>query len=329
VPSAQKAAVICVFLVWLVAMPFAFATLYSAIELQSAARAASKDDNRLSTLRTAEIASKLKLAEQSNSRVEALASQRDQAWVDVMEARTNARVSIIDFLAGHGVSGATAQCTASPNDVRACQLNQNPEGCMNDWTRVSSCYEQALSKANNQADRDAIAAMKQQMEDARKKAFTFNRLNRRINEENVVENDPLRPVAEAYRQIRLPLFRQIFVLPQGVVVACFTSVMAALGAGVSSLLSFLRSDSSASSRQDFVRSFLVSPLLGGLIGFMVYFVVSAGTAFLVQPAPANPAEATNNLSAPALASLGVLAGLAAESAVVWLQAKAAAFFKTS
>jgi hypothetical protein len=103
--------------------------------------------------------------------------------------------------------------------------------------------------------------------------------------------------------------------------------MAALGAGVAFLLNFMRGPHSTETQDELARGFIISPLLGGLIGFMVYFVVSAGTAFLVQPAPANPAEATSNLSAPALASLGVLAGLAAENAVEWLRAKAAAFFK--
>jgi hypothetical protein len=325
----QRAVLIIVVIVWLIGMPLAFATLYSVIELQSAARAASKDDNRLTTLRTVELADKLHRADAAKSRSDALGSQRNDAWVNVMESRTRARVVIIDFLTGHGVSGATALCTGTANDVRACQLRQDPDGCYNDWTKVLACSEQAESKAHGAKDDQDIAALKRQMADAREKGFAYNRLNRRISEQNAVENDPLRPVAEAYEEIHLPLFSALFVLPQGVIVACFTSLMAALGAGVSSLLNFLRSDSSSQARQDLARSFIVSPLLGGLIGFMVYFVVSAGTAFLVQPAPANPAQATNNLSAPALAALGVLAGLAAENAVDWLQAKAAAFFKTS
>jgi hypothetical protein len=56
-------------------------------------------------------------------------------------------------------------------------------------------------------------------------------------------------------------------------------------------------------------------------------VISAGAAFLVQGNLGGATEAVNNLSVPALASLGVFAGLAATTAIAWLQAKAASFFK--
>lgn len=62
---------------------------------------------------------------------------------------------------------------------------------------------------------------------------------------------------------------------------------------------------------------------------MVFFVISAGAAFLVQPSGGTATDAVNSLSPAALASLGVFAGLAAEDALSWLREKASSFFQTS
>ena len=67
--------------------------------------------------------------------------------------------------------------------------------------------------------------------------------------------------------------------------------------------------------------------MGALAGFTVFFVVAAGAAFLVQPSAKGAIDAVNNLSAPALASLGIFAGLAADNAIEWLRSKAIGFFK--
>jgi hypothetical protein len=141
--------------------------------------------------------------------------------------------------------------------------------------------------------------------------------------------DGIGSVATSYNNmLSMFLFERLFRLPPGVVVAFFTALMGALGTCVYSLLSQVLS----TPREDDVWAgwvaFGVRPLLGAMAGFMVFFVVSAGAAFLVQPGATSSTEAVNSLSAPALASLGVFAGVAAERALKWLNEKATAFFQT-
>jgi hypothetical protein len=324
-----KAVWLAVFLIWVMVIPLGFVTLYSVIEMQAAARSVARNDTRLATLRTIRLARRLDEADLGGSRGEMLSAQRHARLVGLFEARGAVRASAIDLLSLHGVVGATALCTAPAGILKACQIDKNLEACTTDWTATTSCYEQALAKSRGtEADGPATSAMRREMRDARRRGFEFNEISARLRDSAVIENDALVPVAEAYRTVHLPLFKFWFGLPQGVVVACFTSVMAALGAGVSSLIGVWRRRGPEQSPDDLLRSFLFSPVVGGLTGFMVYFVVSAGTAFLVQPAPADPAQlAASNLSAPALASLGLLAGLAAENSILWMRAKAAAVFR--
>jgi hypothetical protein len=125
-----------------------------------------------------------------------------------------------------------------------------------------------------------------------------------------------------------PLFAWLFILPSGVVVAFFTAIMGAIGAAVYSLLRQLDATSEERTVARMWAAYASRPLLGAMAGFMVFFVVSAGAAFLVQPSAVSATDAVNSLSPPALASLGVFAGLAAESALRWLLEKAETFFKT-
>ncbi len=142
-------------------------------------------------------------------------------------------------------------------------------------------------------------------------------------------------VAVTYNQLSsLPFFRALFELPSGVIVAFFTAIMGSIGAAVFSLLDDIQQRRLM--KEGFIRdiswmwvSYASRPLLGAMAGFMVFFVISAGAAFLIQPGTINATDAVNALSPPALASLGVFAGLAAENALRWLKEKASAFFKTA
>jgi hypothetical protein len=137
----------------------------------------------------------------------------------------------------------------------------------------------------------------------------------------------LTAVTDTYNEMcrKLPGFATFFLFPDGVNVALFTGVMGAIGAAVFSLYSRLRAGSRAQG-EGLARSFVLRPLLGALAGFMVYFVVSAGTVFLMQPS-ANLTAAVNSLSPSALASLGLFAGIAAENVLRWLSERAAGVFK--
>ncbi len=118
--------------------------------------------------------------------------------------------------------------------------------------------------------------------------------------------------------------------PTGVIVALFTGVMGSIGAAVRSLFNMLNPVLKNEEHAETVwQSFGIRPMLGALAGFIVYFVISAGASFLVQPTVADATTAVNNLSPSALASLGIFAGLAAEDALEWLIEKAKGFFSNT
>jgi hypothetical protein len=149
-----------------------------------------------------------------------------------------------------------------------------------------------------------------------------------LSSERVQRIGPISTTYDEMNHVFPVVFASLFVLPSGVVVALFTGIMGSVGAVVRSLYEILApfSDQPAQ-KQSAIQAFGIRPLLGALAGFIVYFVVSAGAAFLVQPNAVDAAAAVNSLSPPALASLGVFAGLAGEDALKWLITKAAGFFK--
>lgn len=145
----------------------------------------------------------------------------------------------------------------------------------------------------------------------------------------VVGTDSVRAVALSYNRQRelLPPFESLFLLPPGVIVAFFTALMGALGAAVFSLLGDLKTLEQA--RASSWQRYGVTPVLGALAGFTVYFVVAAGATFLIQPGSVEATGAVNQLSPAALASLGIFAGLAAPQAMEWLVEKARTAFQTN
>lgn len=146
-------------------------------------------------------------------------------------------------------------------------------------------------------------------------------------------SDDQKAVALSYNKQRaIPLFEFAFFLPSGVIVASFTGLMGAIGAAVYSLyaeLGMLSPPAGSTAPDRTWMGFGVRPLLGALAGFTVFFVVSAGASFLIQPQAVETTQAVNQLSPPALASLGLFAGLASENALRWLIEKANSFFKSS
>jgi hypothetical protein len=312
-----------------VVVPVAFVTLYSVLEMQAAARAADKGDSRLATLRVVTMAVALDNADRSGGRRQELTRRRHEKLITLFEARNKVRARAVDILTATGVEGASAMCAGSPADLKLCQIDHKLEACTADWLKISDCYQQAMPKARAAvpALADEAARLRDSMDIARDEGFKFNSISASLRDSATLEDDPLLPVAESYRTIGLPFFTWLFILPQGVVVACFTSLMACIGAGVGSLVARLRRRRDAPDADAyFLKAFLASPLLGALTGFMVYFVISAGTAFLVPQQDSAATTAVNNLSVPALASLGVFAGLAAEDAIAWLTDKARSFF---
>lgn len=142
--------------------------------------------------------------------------------------------------------------------------------------------------------------------------------------------DNIGSVATSYNNMTgVWFFMRLFRMPPGAVVALFTALMGAIGSAVYSLLQSVVRGRHAITAMDGWIFYGGRPVLGAMAGFMVFFVVSAGTAFLIQPGAASATDAVNSLSPPALASLGVFAGIAAESALKWLNVKATSFFETN
>jgi hypothetical protein len=282
----------------------------------------------LTQLQVIALANEIERSEESD--LTKMRKERADLLMDLLRTRGELRGRSIEILSTNGVANATDHCTAPAEDQKRCQIDRDTAGCTLDWLKISRCYEEAMALL--QFKGPVAEAMRAQMNTVRKIGFDYNArgpaLSSAVATEAELRKNPLYQVAQAYRKIDLPLFPKVFALPQGVTVACFTSLVAALGAAVASLLGVLRSEKTRLDADQTVKAFFISPLIGALAGFMVYFVISAGTAFLVQPGSGGSTETVSNLSAPALASLGVFAGLAGETAFGWLQAKAAAFFKT-
>lgn len=327
---------VAVGIVWFVIAPLAFVTFYSALEMHSAARAAyAAGDGRLATYRVVTLASDLEKNERENETHTKLTHDRQVALQQLFEERDSTRRAAVDMLTVAGVKDAARQCTAPPAERKLCQLDRELEHCTADWQLVIDCSLRATQLAqSNPGLAQKVKDLETAKERAIEKGVAANRISaslrqssQRLRQLAPALKEPLRPVAESYRSIELPGFRWLFVLPQGVVVAVFTSLMASIGAGVGSLVTLLRRRRESKDQEGYYfRAFLASPLLGALTGFMVYFVVAAGTAFLVPETQSTAVTAVNNLSVPALASLGVFAGLGAENAIAWLTRKAKSFF---
>lgn len=315
-------------LIWLAAVPVAFVTLYSVLEMQAAARAADKGDTRLATLRVVSMGIALDKADETRDRRANLTRDRNAALLTLFEARNKVRARAVDILTATGIEGGSTLCAASPADLKLCQIDHKLDACTADWLKISDCYQKSMARSRGvPALESDFTRLRNAMDTARDEGYKFNSISARLRDSAKLEDDPLLPVAESYRTIGLPFFKWLFMLPQGVVVAVFTSLMACIGAGVGSLVKMLRRRTNSEIPQDYLfRYFLASPLLGALTGFLVYFVISAGTAFLVPEQDSAATTAVNNLSVPALASLGVFAGLAAEDAIAWLTDKATGFF---
>jgi hypothetical protein len=314
---------------WLILLPVTFVTLYSAIELQNAARSTPGVNSRLAMLDTIALVRKLDLQKVPTYKLEEEFRNAKNARY---QRRDEVRIAAIEILVANDKPDARTICNVPDETSLNCtsQLEGSGASCLKDWRVIQKCYDEALTfegKASSE-DKRSFKALRDLMKTAGLQTVLHNAAAERAAAALKLEKDPLFPVANALRQpLTKDLLQMVFVIPQGVVVACFTSLMAVLGAGVASLLKFRRRKASIRGN-DALKSFLVAPLIGGLTGFMVYFVISAGTAVLVEPAPATSSQPISNLSAPALASLGIFAGLAAEQAIIWLQQKASAFFRT-
>jgi hypothetical protein len=347
---------------WLLAVPFTFVVLYSVIELQSAARAASVGDGRLADLQVVALAKNIQrddaAMEASIARIASIDQQMarirqslDKDSISLQVNRGTVRALTLETAAQFGFHVNQSACTASPAILEDCAAKHNDVACATDWSMATACYYQVLGETRSYkaGDRTALASRLSEIEtavrEARKAGFAFNQdaktFNGFVHDRNdeaarlaqlqearsaAAKSNPLVAVAEGFLRLDgLPILVALFILPPGVSVALFTALMGAIGSMVSSLSSrFVPGERGRSSGAQVA---FIDPVVGALAGFTVFFVVSAGAAFLVQPGPKGAIDAINNLSPPALASLGIFAGLAADQAIAWLRTRARGFFK--
>ena len=323
-------------LIWAALMPLAFVALYTTIEVQSAAKAAGGTDAKLATYAVTSLAQNIRdyHAEVRNLRnqtfgLQVQVDEKNDAWATAQQNLIEAIVVVAAELS----TPLPIDCSKDVEATKACYLRIETAGfapTLDDPSHPNTIREEVTKI------RPLMSAFQQADNERNQKTKEFSRVSALYDGERAKYDaliDPKAPekinaVALTYNSMEsLPLFWYLFPLPSGVVVAFFTAVMGAIGAAVYSLLA--ETTVQAPSERFSWYAYGARPFLGAMAGFMVFFVISAGAAFLVTPSGNGAAsDAVNSLSPPALASLGVFAGLAAEKALKWLNVKAGSFFET-
>lgn len=342
--------------IWLLVAPAIFVILYSVIELQSASRRALKDaDASFANLRVLSLADEMEVQEAriADARADAdkiadrrrqLSQALDTQRVSIEQERALLRQDVMSIAARDDLTMKPDVCKSTTDVLYKC-AGGDELSCAQDWETIENCYYQTLSLLGRRPDGPADAKVVQlQLAAATQAGFAYNRLARASNEfdamakddsgkvaaaqaeEARLSADPLKSVADSYRVISIvPGVRLLFLLPSGVSVALFTGLMAAVGAAIGAVSSRVNASEPSASGVEIA---FLRPLIGGLAGFTVFFAIAAGAAFLVQPSAKDATSAVNELSAPALAALGIFAGLASDTALSWLRSKATAFFSS-
>jgi hypothetical protein len=351
-------------LVWFVCVPAIFAFFYTVIETQSAARVAVGANSRLAPFTISRLADRLDSLDAEITRASTELTQLDekirasQERVDSAKQRSTAAINSA-WISLYDTQPACDPIEKCLDDILT--KNEQRDGVEGDEIskRVKlaqdlyEAYRSALFTTNDLLDRNrhaevALGAAKAEYHGTQvpKPTAPPDPTANSAGDGGdaaVADPDPApddaatedqKAVALSYNRQRaaIPLFEFAFFLPSGVIVASFTGLMGAIGAAVFSLyveLGVLAAPREGPALDRTWLAFGVRPLLGALAGFMVFFVISAGTSFLIQPQAAAATQAVNQLSPPALASLGLFAGLASENALKWLIDKANSFFKSS
>lgn len=341
-------------LVWFVLVPAIFAFFYTVIETQSAARVAVGANSRLAPFTISRLADRL-------TALEAEIERTSQELTALDEKIRGSAVST-----DQAKQRSTAAINSVWISLRGTQPNCELEACLTDiitdseqrtWgegaeipkrvataQRLYEAYRAEQFRGAELVDRNghakaALAAAKAEYNGTKPPASTDQTDQADQADQPVTgpvgadegSTEDQKAVALSFNKQRaIPLFEFAFFLPSGVIVASFTGLMGAIGAAVYSLYVELGMLAAPKGEPDRTwMAFGIRPLLGALAGFTVFFVISAGASFLIQPQATEATQAVNQLSPPALASLGLFAGLASENALKWLVEKANSFFKSS
>jgi hypothetical protein len=341
---------------WWVFVPITFALLYTVIELQGAARIAGK-----TSLATNEVSSRADELERAEKRLDVLDKQLSEARqeqdkaTDGYELAGNETATLAQTLLlrisenengmpiCEGADGMS-DCLAKVLPIMSkAPWNTDPvaQDLLRDLQSSNLKYHSAVADSDRM-DRRCLDVARE-MESARalladrsaSEANANSACMRTIGGSTSMGATATAPLAEPIetvyavannlKKIRgyVPAVGVLFLLPSGVVVAFFTGLMGALGGAITSLMRVLRKTTDGDKMW---KLYGVNPIMGALAGFTVYFVVSAGAVFFVQPGWAETAQAENQLSPAALALLGLFAGLAGGKTMDWLIEKAEALF---
>jgi hypothetical protein len=347
--------------VWFVCVPVIFAFFYTVIETQSAARVAVGENSRLAPFTISRLADRLKTLEIEIARASAELTLLDekirvsQEKVDAAKQKSTAAINAA-WITFHNTQPTCDTIEKCLDDIVTENEQRDwPEGAeiprrVQLAQELYEVYRSALFTTNDLQDRNGhaeVALADAEAEYHGNRAVTAaaqpdpkadaanDGVDAAVVDASVEDGtiDDQKAVALSYNKQRaIPLFEFAFFLPSGVIVASFTGLMGAIGAAVYSLYVELGVLAAPKGQPAYDRTWMafgVRPLLGALAGFTVFFVISAGASFLIQPQAAEATQAINQLSPPALASLGLFAGLASENALKWLIEKANSFFKTS
>ena len=342
---------------WFVLVPAIFAFFYTVIETQSAARVAVGANSRLAPFTISRLADRLNALEAEIERTSQELTVLDEkiraAKVKVDEAKEESTAAINSVW----ITFRNAQPTC---ELEQCLADIVTDNDQHDWAegaeipkRVAAAqqlydaYRNAQFVSDDLVDRNghaeiALAAAKAEYNGTKPPAppAQADPADQSDQADQPVmgpigadegSTEDQKAVALSFNKQRhaIPLFEFAFFLPSGVIVASFTGLMGAIGAAVYSLYVELGMLAAPKGEPDRTwMAFGVRPLLGALAGFTVFFVISAGASFLIQPQATEAIQAVNQLSPPALASLGLFAGLASENALKWLVEKANSFFKS-
>jgi len=341
--------------VWFILVPAIFAFFYTVIETQSAARVAVGANSRLAPFTISRLADRLNALEAeietTSQELTALDEKIRAAKVRVDEAKQKSTAAVNSVW----ITFRNAQPTC---ELEQCLADIVTDNDQHDWAegaeipkRVAAAqqlydaYRNAQFVSDDLVDRNghaetALAAAKAEYNGSKPPAPSDQADQADQADQPVTgpvgadegSTEDQKAVALSFNKQRhaIPLFEFAFFLPSGVIVASFTGLMGAIGAAVYSLYVELGMLAAPKGEPDRTwMAFGVRPLLGALAGFTVFFVISAGASFLIQPQATEATQAVNQLSPPALASLGLFAGLASENALKWLVEKANSFFKSS
>jgi hypothetical protein len=326
--------------VWFVCVPAIFAFFYTVIETQSAARVAVGANSRLAPFTISRLAGRLNVLEKEIADTSSELTRLDQEIRQAQEKVDSTKRKGAAAINAVWITLYDAQPTCDP--IEKCLDDIVTKMEQRDWApgdeipkRVKLAqdlygdYHGALFTLNDLEDRNhhaeiALAAAKAEYHGAQapKPTDPPDPTADGANDggDAAVENpslddgstDDQKAVALSYNKQRaIPLFAFAFFLPSGVIVASFTGLMGAIGAAVYSLyveLGVLAAPKGPLASDRTWMAFGVRPLLGALAGFTVFFVISAGASFLIQPQAVEATQAVNQLSPPALASLGLFAG---------------------